>query len=200
MHSLVVRLLYGSIGTLAISVCGVGCGDPLGWREAAGCCITDEESAVCGDVADDWVEALKREIRQRNWDTNDDALYFEKYGATGLVIGGYRGTTVDAGCLAGLIRLEISTEGLYRKYFANGRVEYEVNYVGGKRHGDFIRYHKDGKMQEKGNYKDGERDGKWEYYDKEGNLTDEDYWADGKCVEKCEEGDEFVFLHCESCP
>jgi len=42
---------------------GAGCGDPLGWREAAGCCITDEERAVCGDVTDDYVEELREVIR-----------------------------------------------------------------------------------------------------------------------------------------
>ena len=65
---------------------GAGCGDPLGWREAAGCCITDEERAVCGNVGDDYVEELKEVIRRRGWGTEEDALLFEKSGASGLVI------------------------------------------------------------------------------------------------------------------
>ncbi len=166
-------------------------GDPLGWREAAGCCITDEERAVCGDVADDYVEELKEVIRRTGWDTKEDALFFEKSGASSPVIDyGYVDTSVDADCLAGLIRLESSTEGFYKKYYATGKVEYEVNYVDGKRVGKFVRYYKTGrKVYEEGNYKDGQQDGKWVYYDKDGNITDEDIWEDGKCVERCE-GDE----------
>ena len=44
------------LGLLIMMGWGAGCGDPLGWRDAAGCCITNEEQAVCGDVADDYVE------------------------------------------------------------------------------------------------------------------------------------------------
>ena len=140
--------------------------------EAAGCCITDEERAVCGDVAEDYVEILKGEIRRSGWDTEEDALLFENSGASGLVIDyGYGGTSVDANCLAGLIRLESSTEGFYRKYYPSRRVEYKVNYVDGKREGKWVRYYKSGKVYE------------------EGNITDEDIWKDGECVE-ISEGDD----------
>ena len=156
---------------------GAGCGDPLGWREAAGCCITDEERAVCGDVADDYVEELKEVIRRRDWDTEEDALLFENSGASSLVLHyGYGGVSVDADCLAGLIRLESSTEGFYRKYYPSGRVEYQVNYVDGKREGKFGRYYRSGQVYEEGNYKDGQQDGKWVYYDKKENIIDEDIW------------------------
>ena len=209
---------------------GAGCEDPLGWMEAAGCCITDEERAVCGNVGDDYVEELKEVIRRRGWDTEEDALLFEKSGASGLVIYarwratgsspkskqtrastasakppagrasskppftyGYGGTSVDADCLAGLIRLESSTVGFYKKYYATGKVEYEVNYVNGKREGKFVRYYKSGKVYEVGNYKDGQQDGEWVYYDKEENIIDEDIWIDGDCVEMCEENDEDIW-------
>ena len=65
---------------------GAGCADPLGWRDAAGYCITDEERAVCGDVTDDYVEELKEVIRRRDWDTEEDALLFEDSGASSLVL------------------------------------------------------------------------------------------------------------------
>ena len=103
---------------------GAGCADPLGWRDAAGCCITDEERAVCGDVTDDYVEELKEVIRRRGWDTEEDALFFEISGASSSVIDyGYGDTSVDADCVAGLIRLESSTEGFYKKYYATRKVE-----------------------------------------------------------------------------
>ena len=166
---------------------GAGCGDPLGWREAAGCCITDEERAVCGDVADDYVEELREVIRRRGWDTEEDALLFETGGTSSLVLYyGYGGVSVDADCLAGLIRLENTTEGFYKRSYTNGKVKYEVNYLDGKREGKWVRYYKSGKVYEEGNYKEGKLDGKWVYYDKKGNIIDEDIWKDGRCVEMCE--------------
>ena len=110
-----IRLL----GILIMVGWGAGCADPLGWREAAGCCITDEERAVCGDVVEDHVENLREEIRRRGWDTEEDAL-----NRSLLLSGyGYGGTSVDADCPAGLIRLESSTEGFYKKY---GQVPFSV--------------------------------------------------------------------------
>jgi len=173
-----IRLL----GILIMVGWGAGCADPLGWREAAGCCITDEERAVCGDVAEDYVENLREEIRRRGWDTEEDALSRSR-----LLSGyGYGDTSVDADCLAGLIRLENATEGFYKRSYTNGKVKYEVTYVDGKREGKWVRYYKSGKVYEEGNYEDGKLDGKWVYYDKEGNIIDEDIWKDGKCVEMCE--------------
>ena len=168
---------------------GAGCADPLGWREAAGCCITDEERAVCGDVVEDHVENLREEIRRRGWDTEEDAL------SRSLLLSGYGygGTSVDADCLAGLIRLENATEGFYKRSYTSGKVKYEVNYVDGKREGKFVRYYRSGQMYEEGNYKDGQQDGKWVYYDKKENIIDEDIWKNGKCIEMCEENDEDIW-------
>ena len=137
---------------------GAGCADPLGWREAAGCCITDEERAVCGDVVEDYVENLREEIRRRGWDTEEDALSFERSTSRSLLLSGYGDTSVDADCLAGLIRLENATEGFYKRSYTSGKVKYEVNYVDGKREGKWVRYYKSGKVSE------------------EGNITDEDIW------------------------
>ena len=167
---------------------GVGCGDPLGWMEAAGCCITDEEREVCGDVAEDYVEILKEEIRRSGWDTEEDALLVEKDDGTRLIYplnwdGPMR---VSTDCLAGLIRLENATEGIYKRYYTSGKVKYEVNYVDGKREGKWVRYYKSGKVFEEGNYKDGKLNGKWIYYDEEGTITDEDIYENGVCVQMCE--------------
>ena len=133
---------------------GAGCADALGWMEAAGCCITDEERAVCGDVVEDYVENLREEIRRRGWDTEEDAL------SRSLLLSGYGygGTSIDADCLAGLIRLENATEGFYKRSYTNGKVKYEVNYLDGKREGKWVRYYKSGTVYE------------------EGNITDEDIW------------------------
>ena len=104
---------------------------------------------MCGDVTDDYVEELKEVIRRRDWDTEEDALLFQNSGTSIIVIDyGYGDTSVDANCLAGLIRLENSTEGLYRKYYPSRRVEYEVNYVDGKREGKFVRYYRSGQIYE----------------------------------------------------
>ena len=153
---------------------GAGCGDPLGWREAAGCCITDAEEAACGPSSEDYVESQKELIRRSGWDTERDAVRWQQSGDN---------------CLAGLIRLENATEGLYKKHYTNGRLRYQVNYIAGKREGKFVRYYKNRKVHEEGNYTDGKLDGKWVYYDPEGKILDEDIWDYGECVEMCE-GDE----------
>ena len=152
-----IRLL----GILLMMGWGAGCGDPLGWRQAGGCCITDEERAVCGDVAEDYVENLREEIRRRGWDTEEDALSFERSTSRSLLLSGYGygDTSVDADCLAGLIRLENATEGTYKRYYTSGKVKYEVNYVDGKKEGKWVRYYESGEVRWKLNYIDGKKEG-----------------------------------------
>jgi len=68
-------------------------------------------------------------------------------------------------------------------------VEWEGNYVDGKKEGKTVRYYESGKVEWERNYVDGEEEGKSVWYDEDGNITDEDIYKDGECVEMCE-GDE----------
>ena len=47
-----------------------------------------------------------------------------------------------------------------------------------------------GKVQWERNFVDGKKEGKWFWYDEEGKIIDEDIYENGECVEMCE-GDIF---------
>lgn len=59
--------------------------------------------------------------------------------------------------------------GLMKKYYQNGKVLYEANYLNGRLEGHYISFYKSGKIKSKGQYQNDKLVGKWVYYDKEGN-------------------------------
>ena len=64
--------------------------------------------------------------------------------------------------------------GSWERYWDNGQLWYNGNYVNGNRHGYFEYYYDNGQLWSKGNYVNGNKHGYWEEY----------YWSDGKLKSK----------------
>ena len=64
--------------------------------------------------------------------------------------------------------------GIWRKYhYESARLESQITYKEGVKHGICKMYHEDGMLKAEGYHKDGEKDGEWTYYDEEGNSVEE---------------------------
>ncbi len=94
-------------------------------------------------------------------------------------------------------------EGLFEKYYFDGKIEYRAFYVNdvihgeetmferdggivfqahynmGKKEGSYATYHAKGMLKEKGNYVNDLWDGEWEYYDERGVLIGEALFNQG---------------------
>jgi len=74
-------------------------------------------------------------------------------------------------------------EGLQKKYYPNGKLEYKGFRKNGEIHGKFIKYFSDGGIMTEGKLKRGYYVGKWKYYDKEGNLKMEKRYNNKKIID-----------------
>lgn len=64
------------------------------------------------------------------------------------------------------------------KYFPEGQLMTESQYLNGEPIGDFIHYHPNGQIQITGKYKNGEQVGEWKYFDENGKkIEEEDFKA-----------------------
>jgi len=48
-------------------------------------------------------------------------------------------------------------EGVYKRYYENGQVAIEINYINGKMNGIYKTYHSNGQLFQEGNYIDGKK-------------------------------------------
>ena len=74
-------------------------------------------------------------------------------------------------------------EGIQKKYYPNGKLEYEGFRKNGETHGKFVKYFPNGTVMIEGKLKRGYYHGKWEYYDEEGNLKMEKKYLNRKLID-----------------
>ena len=70
--------------------------------------------------------------------------------------------------------------GAYARWYDNGRKEYEVTFVHGKKHGVATRWHKNGRKWLEEHYRHGQKHGLTRAWDEDGALRKEERYADGK--------------------
>lgn len=74
-------------------------------------------------------------------------------------------------------------DGLYQRFYPDGKVEEQGFFNAGYRDGDWVKYYPDKKLEYAGRYKSGKKVGAWSYYYPNGGQEAmEDYTADGKLV------------------
>ena len=67
-------------------------------------------------------------------------------------------------------------DGIYLKYFPDGKLMTEGFYRNGQFHGEFVVYHENGTFEIKGRYNNGLKEGNWDYYNESGQeITEEQY-------------------------
>ena len=66
--------------------------------------------------------------------------------------------------------------GPYKRYYENGNLEMEGNYLNGVRSGTFYEYHESGTRLRIINYKDGKRDGTVEVFDEDGRILQKGFY------------------------
>ena len=67
-------------------------------------------------------------------------------------------------------------DGLFLKYFPNGKLLSEGIFINDQLEGSFTVYYSDGSIELKGDYKAGRKIGNWSYYNEEGlQLTEDEY-------------------------
>ncbi len=77
-------------------------------------------------------------------------------------------------------------DGSLTKYFPDGTLMTESNYIDGSPEGKFTHYHPDGKIQIEGKYKNGKQVGDWKYYDENGKQVDKDEFKKQEEVKEIE--------------
>ncbi len=70
--------------------------------------------------------------------------------------------------------------GKFKKNYATGKLEQEVNYKNGKREGLLKGYHTTGKLEQEENYKNGKEEGVTKEYYENGKLEKELSYKNGK--------------------
>ena len=70
--------------------------------------------------------------------------------------------------------------GPYKKYYPDGQLSYEVNYLNGEPHGLFKSYYLNGQLSGQTNYLNGERHGYCKSYYHNGKLSYETTYVKGK--------------------
>ena len=112
-----------------------------------------------------------------SWSINEydltyrDGIYYKKFSDVpfsgkvtstgGKVTGKYKKGSIKNG----------KEEGVWRRYWANGRLQYKHNWKNGKKEGKSIEYWKNGQLMTKGSYKNDEQDGAWVFYNEDGALN-----------------------------
>ena len=65
-------------------------------------------------------------------------------------------------------------EGIFNKYYDNGRIMIKASYRNDKLDGNYIFYYPNTMPKEEGQYKEGDKVGEWKTYDMEGNIISVD--------------------------
>lgn len=73
-------------------------------------------------------------------------------------------------------------EGVYKKYYKNGNINVEWNYINGLRNGMSKKYYINGHLNWKCNYSNDKMNGIYKVYDTNGILMDEIIMEDGKKI------------------
>lgn len=71
----------------------------------------------------------------------------------------------------GSIQSQTDLAGLNTHFYENGNKKQQVQYVNGKKHGDFKKWYESGTLMEYGWYDNGTKLGKWTYYDEDGSIN-----------------------------
>ena len=71
-------------------------------------------------------------------------------------------------------------QGFERKYYSDGKLDYECVFVNGIPNGPYKAYFPDGKIREEGRYKDGKLDGECKVYYRDGKVGMEFRYDAGK--------------------
>lgn len=69
-------------------------------------------------------------------------------------------------------------EGLWKKYWPNGKLKSEINYSFGKPEGEYSTYYENGQLEERANWINGKNVGKFNRFYDNGNPQQEFYFAD----------------------
>lgn len=69
--------------------------------------------------------------------------------------------------------------GILTYYFKNGKTNYELNYENGKREGFYRSYYVNGVVQTEGYYKNDEQHGPWSFYSANGTLDATEFYQEG---------------------
>ncbi len=104
-----------------------------------------------------------------------DGLYYEKFTNepfTGNSTGLKQGKIID-----GIL------QGEWLCYYANGQIQWKVNYKDGEPEGEDLYYHNNGQLGLKKYFKDGKKEGEHLTYNKNGKLTKTQIYKDGKLIE-----------------
>ena len=83
----------------------------------------------------------------------------------------------------GIYSDEQKMEGYYKEFFLNNQLEFEGEYLHGKKNGKGKEYFCTGILKFEGEYLDGERNGKGKEYNNKGELIFEGQFSKGKRIE-----------------
>lgn len=72
--------------------------------------------------------------------------------------------------------------GVRKNYFKNGEIKYELNFVNGNRDGYYKGYHINRNVQVEGYYENDEQHGAWKFYYANGNLSGQEFFQVGTLV------------------
>jgi antitoxin component YwqK of YwqJK toxin-antitoxin module len=71
-------------------------------------------------------------------------------------------------------------DGIYREYYANGKVFVEGRFIRGRREGEWVFSYDSGQLNRKATYKEGQPDGSWEVFRADGTLSAKRSFKDGQ--------------------
>ena len=117
-----------------------------------------------------------------------NGIVYNEFGDVGLFTNGIKNGIHKKWYENGQLEFELNLkngkkDGLYKWWYENGQLEYELNLKNGELDGLGKSWYKNGQLSVEGNYKNGKRDGLSRGWDKNGQLEYEGNWKDGKLIE-----------------
>ena len=117
-----------------------------------------------------------------------NGIVYNEFGDVGLFTNGIKNGIHKKWYENGQLEFELNLkngkkDGLYKWWYENGQLEFELNLKNGELDGLGKSWYKNGQLSVEGNYKNGKRDGLSRGWDKNGQLEYEGNWKDGKLIE-----------------
>lgn len=111
---------------------------------------------------------------------NGNVWYYENQIYTGKIIDYYYSGRIQG---EGFLK-DGKLSGLRKKYFQNGKVSLERNYISSIPNGLDKEYFEDGSLKQKGQFVNGKEDGIWEMYFPNGKLKQQTNFQHGKMIDE----------------